>query len=235
MTLFKGVAVNIDLNTQTVAEIFADTADVFSEAVDTDALGVLLNYCLQISGLSSGKVVLDAFNNHRQLEVSENTPRHLVPSQLEYLKNRAKFTLNPEFSFVQDEDRALGHYVFPLRVRGTSLGVVQLISVNETPLNENARAVVQSVVDIAATMIDQTHKMKQAHLLASQLQGALDSRVVIEQAKGLIAERNGTDFSQAFHELRTMARKEQRPVHAVAADVVALHHGTASIKHSARK
>lgn len=233
--LFKGVAVNIDLNTQTVAEIFADTADVFSDAVDVDALRVLLNYCFQLSGLQRGKVVLDAFNNHPQLEVKEKALSHLTPSQSEYLVDRSRFTLNTEFTFTQDKDRTIGHYVFPLRVRGASLGVVQLFSVNQTPLNGHALGVLQSVVDIAATTIDQTHKMKQAHLLASQLQGALDSRVVIEQAKGVIAERQGTDFSQAFHELRSMARKEQRPIHAVAADVVALHHCTTALNHTPQK
>ncbi|MTA93880.1 MAG: ANTAR domain-containing protein, partial [Actinobacteria bacterium] len=69
-----------------------------------------------------------------------------------------------------------------------------------------------------------THRINQAYLLVSQLQNALDSRVLIEQAKGVIAERNKVDFSSAFHEIRTLARQEQRPVRAVAAEIVAHHH-----------
>jgi AmiR/NasT family two-component response regulator len=79
----------------------------------------------------------------------------------------------------------------------------------------------QSIADIAAMTIDQTHRIQQAHSLVSQLQGALDSRVVIEQAKGILAERNQTDFPSAFQEIRSIARREQRPVRTVAADIVA--------------
>jgi AmiR/NasT family two-component response regulator len=79
----------------------------------------------------------------------------------------------------------------------------------------------QSIADIAAMTIDQTHRIQQAHSLVSQLQGALDSRVVIEQAKGILAERHQTDFPSAFQEIRSIARREQRPVRTVAADIVA--------------
>lgn len=69
--------------------------------------------------------------------------------------------------------------------------------------------------------LDQTHRIQQAHSLVTQLQEALDSRVVIEQAKGILAERHCTDFPSAFHKIRSIARREQRPLRTVAADIVA--------------
>jgi AmiR/NasT family two-component response regulator len=111
-----------------------------------------------------------------------------------------------------------------MRVRGVCLGVISLYSSNQSPLSEHSIIVLQSIADIAATTIDQTHRINQAYLLVSQLQNALDSRVLIEQAKGVIAERHKVDFSKAFHEIRTLARQEQRPVRAVAAEIVANHH-----------
>ena len=54
----------------------------------------------------------------------------------------------------------------------------------------------------------------------AQLQEALDSRVVIEQAKGTLAERRGWDLDEAFHRLRTHARSTQQRLHAVAEAVV---------------
>ena len=60
----------------------------------------------------------------------------------------------------------------------------------------------------------------QTRTLVSQLQGALDSRVVLEQAKGILAERLKVDFPTAFQELRNTARREQRPIHHVAAEIV---------------
>jgi GAF domain-containing protein len=63
--------------------------------------------------------------------------------------------------------------------------------------------------------------------VASQLQRALDSRVLIEQAKGMLAERHGVSLDAGFDAMRQYARNERRPLRDVAADVV---NGTASIE-----
>jgi AmiR/NasT family two-component response regulator len=55
---------------------------------------------------------------------------------------------------------------------------------------------------------------------AEELQAALDSRIVIEQAKGMIAYMLGVDIGQAFEILRRSARSSRRNIHAVAADVI---------------
>ena len=80
---------------------------------------------------------------------------------------------------------------------------------------------VEHVCDVAATTISLTYQIKQSRLLISQLQTALESRVVLEQAKGILAERMKIDFPSAFQEIRNHARQEQRPVHHVAADIIA--------------
>jgi hypothetical protein len=56
---------------------------------------------------------------------------------------------------------------------------------------------------------------------AAQLQRALDTRVVIEQAKGVLAERLGCDVNAAFEVLRHAARNTRTSVHELAAQVVA--------------
>ena len=137
------------------------------------------------------------------------------------LAQRALSTLQSEFSVIGNGRELVCEYAFPLRVRGVPLGVIHLTSIGQIALGEHSIAVLQSIADIAATSIDQTHRIQQAHTLVTQLQGALDSRVVIEQAKGILAERNRTDFPSAFHEIRCIARREQRPVRTVAADIVA--------------
>ena len=81
----------------------------------------------------------------------------------------------------------------------------------------------QGVADIAAIAITQSHRVKQVQILASQLQGELESRVMIEQEKGLIAEGEKVDFIDAFQHIRSQARREQRPVRSVAADIVSNH------------
>lgn len=82
-------------------------------------------------------------------------------------------------------------------------------------------AILEHICDIASITISQTIQILQSTSLATQLQKALESRVVLEQAKGVLAERMKIDFVSAFQEIRNSARREQRPVHHVAADIIA--------------
>ena len=61
--------------------------------------------------------------------------------------------------------------------------------------------------------------VRRQEMLAEQLQTALNSRVVIEQAKGVIAERSSVDMATAFELLRTAARGQRRPLSELAAEV----------------
>lgn len=61
-----------------------------------------------------------------------------------------------------------------------------------------------------------------------QLQEALDSRVVIEQAKGIIAVQQGLPVSAAFDRLRAEARRRRLSIHLVAAEVVQAHDGSSA-------
>lgn len=210
---------NLNHDTREIAEMFADMTDIFCESVDSDGLHMLLSYCLDTSGLQSGEIVMLPSGND-----AGQTVRSSFSTQfgevLPYLAQRALSTLQSEFSVVGNGNDLVCEYAFPLRVRGSALGVIHLSSVGQIALGEHSLAVLQSIADIAATTIDQTHRIHQAHSLVSQLQGALDSRVIIEQAKGILAERNRIDFPSAFHEIRTIARREQRPIRTVAADIV---------------
>jgi hypothetical protein len=215
---------NLDNNTRAIAEMFTDMADMFSETVDNDSIHMLLMYSLDASGLEHGKIVVDESGNEDSLCTSISAPTDRIAETSDYLAQRARATLHTEFSVTGEPGRLQCEYAFPMRVRGICLGVISLYSTDQTPLSEHSIVVLQSIADIAATTIDQTHRINQAYLLVSQLQHALDSRVLIEQAKGVIAERNKIDFTKAFHEIRTLARQEQRPVRAVAAEIVANHH-----------
>ena len=63
-------------------------------------------------------------------------------------------------------------------------------------------------------------QLEQAERTREQLQEALDSRIIIEQAKGMIANANGIAIDDAFDLLRRYARSQRKPLRAVAADVV---------------
>jgi len=63
-------------------------------------------------------------------------------------------------------------------------------------------------------------KLDKAMTTAAQLQHALESRVVIEQAKGILAERHNVELPEAFERMRALSRRSRRSVRAIATDVV---------------
>jgi AmiR/NasT family two-component response regulator len=70
--------------------------------------------------------------------------------------------------------------------------------------------VVQSLADVATIAILQQRGIARAEALTEQLQGALNSRIVIEQAKGAVAQRDGITVDEAFAQMRRQARSEGR-------------------------
>jgi len=94
----------------------------------------------------------------------------------------------------------------PLRLRDVTLGALNLLSATRSPIEEADLIVARAFADLAALSIIQHRTSIEAHRLNEQLSAALTSRIVIEQAKGVIAERAGIDLAEAFTRLRTHAR-----------------------------
>ena len=94
----------------------------------------------------------------------------------------------------------------PLRLRDATLGALNLLSVRQTPMVEADIIVARAFADLASVSIVQHRTATEAQRLNEQLSAALTSRVVIEQAKGVIAERAGIDLAEAFSRLRRHAR-----------------------------
>lgn len=140
--------------------------------------------------------------------------RSIVPSAA---MARALASMRPEVD--PFDERGVAHS-FPLRVRGRTIGAIELVDRSGSVLHETTRGVVQSLADIAAVAIDRVRVLEQTSRLVSQLQNALESRVVLEQAKGVLAERLGTDCPAAFREIRNTARREQKPIVEIAATIL---------------
>ena len=78
----------------------------------------------------------------------------------------------------------------------------------------------RALADVATVGLLQERSIRARDLLAEQLQGALNSRILIEQAKGALAERTGVGVDEAFTLIRTHARRHGIPLPTVAAEVV---------------
>lgn len=112
-------------------------------------------------------------------------------------------------------------HAIPLRLRDSTLGSLNLLRDEPGALNEADAAAAQALADIATISILQQRLVEESELAQAQLQRALDSRVVIEQAKGYLAQRLNIDMDDAFARIRSHARSTQTRIGVVAAEVVA--------------
>ena len=94
----------------------------------------------------------------------------------------------------------------PMRLRGEVIGALNLFRDDEGGLEEADVIAARAFADVATIAILQHRASLEAQMVNEQLQHALTSRIVIEQAKGVLAERAGVDMEQSFSRLRSHAR-----------------------------
>ena len=112
-------------------------------------------------------------------------------------------------------------HAIPLRLRDSTLGSLNLLRDEPGGLNAADAAAAQALADIATISILQQRLVEESELAQAQLQRALESRVVIEQAKGYLSQRQNIDMDEAFARIRNHARSTQARIGVVAADVIA--------------
>jgi GAF domain-containing protein len=111
-------------------------------------------------------------------------------------------------------------YAFPLRLRGSVIGALNLFRSDAGPAASPDVDVAQAFADMATIGILQERGMREARELAAHLQTALNSRIVIEQSKGVIAERLNCTMDEAYQAMRWFARDRNIRLRGLAASVV---------------
>lgn len=111
----------------------------------------------------------------------------------------------------------------PMWVHGTRIGVLNLFDHEPRTFDAKDLALAEGLADIASIGILSAQRVREEHVVAEQLQRALTSRVVIEQAKGRLAERLGVHVDDAFAAMRHHARSNRRHLSDVAQDIVSGH------------
>jgi GAF domain-containing protein len=94
----------------------------------------------------------------------------------------------------------------PMRLRDQVIGVLSLVDRSNLGLDDADLGVAQALADVATISVLQYRALQDARTLSAQLSRALTSRVVIEQAKGVLSERWSTTMDDAFDRLRRYAR-----------------------------
>ncbi|MEV6970353.1 GAF and ANTAR domain-containing protein [Hamadaea sp. NPDC051192] len=98
-------------------------------------------------------------------------------------------------------------HAFPLRLRAERIGAMNVFSSDVGGrLADSDVEIVQALADVAAIGLLQERAIRRGELLTEQLQGALNSRIVIEQAKGVIAQARGVSVDEAFALIRSFSR-----------------------------
>ena len=109
----------------------------------------------------------------------------------------------------------------PMRLRNEVIGALNVFRVSPGALSDDDMKLGRALADVATVGILQQRILSARDLLAEQLQGALNSRVVIEQAKGVLAGTSGLSVDQAFVLMRTHARSSGAHLRDVANDIIA--------------
>jgi len=108
----------------------------------------------------------------------------------------------------------------PLPYNQDAVGVVAVLSEKRRPWSAEEELAVLAFTDLAALLIASMTQGQQQSELAAQLQGALQTRAVIEQAKGVLIGQRGLSAQAAYEQLRAQARAERRKLAAVSAELV---------------
>jgi len=111
-------------------------------------------------------------------------------------------------------------HALPMHVRGTTVGALNLFRIAQGTLGADDVLVAQALADVATIAIIQHEAAVDAAVLNVQLGEALNSRIIIEQAKGRISEASGRDVDESFQRLRNHARNHNLRLTELARDVV---------------
>ncbi len=223
---------------QRVADAFVAVADTLTADFDIiDLLHTLVSVSVDLLDVDAGGLVLADEHGDLQLVASTSEQAELVEVMqvgagagpcVDCFRTGVPVTVDDiELSgstWPTFQAAALGqgfHAVFatPMRLRGHVLGAMNLFSVRPGAPSTHDAVIAQGLADIATIGILHERSIRETHVLNDQLQRALESRVLIEQAKGVLAAVAGLDMDAAFTVLRTYARDHRMALRDVAAQV----------------
>jgi GAF domain-containing protein len=205
-----------------VTDLLHDLVGHCVELIDSDAVGMLLadqRGGLQVVASSTEQTrLLELFqlqnNEGPCLDCYQIGEAVLVPDLLIAAERW------PQFAFVATEEGFRSVYALPLRLRNETIGAINLFSFRSGALSDEDLRLGRALADIATIGILQERAIRRTETLSEQLQGALNSRVIIEQAKGVLSERGGLDMDMAFGQLRRYARDNNKHLREVARGIV---------------
>jgi transcriptional regulator with GAF, ATPase, and Fis domain len=222
------------LTAVTFVEIFDALVDDFDVV---DLLTNLTDRCVQILEVSAAGILLVADSGDLRVMAASDERAQLL--ELIQIQNDQGPCLDcfttgsvvqcadlrtsppwPQFAARSVQAGMFGVCAIPLRLKERVLGCLNLFLSEPGLLSEADVELARSLAHVASIAIVQDQFTRLAALWEGQLKHALNSRVAIEQAKGMIAERSNVDMEVAFARLRAFSRNNNRAISEVAASLV---------------
>ncbi|NQX11776.1 GAF and ANTAR domain-containing protein [Microbacteriaceae bacterium VKM Ac-2855] len=224
---------------QQLVETFVTLADSLVDDYDVvDLLQGLVERCVTIFGVRAAGIVLADADGQLEVIASSNEDARLIElMQLSAGSGPCIESFSTgEVVVVPDAASVVGSwsdyselssrlglttaYCVPMRLRSRIIGSLNLFGAESDAIHEDDAAAARALADVATIGILHQRAIAESDLIRLQLQRALDSRIVIEQAKGVIAFTHRVDVEQAFAILRGHARSTSTPLTTVAEQVV---------------
>jgi GAF domain-containing protein len=133
---------------------------------------------------------------------------------------REESTRWPEFSASATRLAMAGVAAIPMRLADQIIGALNLYSPEPRQWSDEDIAVARVLADVATSYVVNASKLRQQEQLSEQLQAALESRIVIEQAKGITSQQNSVTLEQAYQRMRSHARNNHASLRVVAEAIV---------------
>lgn len=127
----------------------------------------------------------------------------------------------PRFTVAARDQGFAAVHAVPMRLREQVIGALNLFRTSTGAIPPDAIALAQSFANVATISLLQVRALRQSEMVAEQLQNALNSRIMIEQAKGILTERLHIGVADAFSLMRTYARNTNQFLSDVAQQVIA--------------
>ena len=225
---------------RSVSLAFVALADTLVDDYDViDLLDRLVGFCVQLLPVEAAGIVLGDARQELQAVAASSEAAQLM--ELLQLQNDEGPCLDcfqsaapvsvvdlteavdrwPGFvAAVQRRGRFRSVHALPMRLRRRAIGALNLFRGEPGPMSDTDLALGQALADVATIGILQERAIHRGEVLNEQLQVALTSRVVIEQAKGVVAQHSGLGLDRAFARLRSYARNNNLKLSDVARDIV---------------
>lgn len=221
-----------------LADVFVEMADTLVDDFDViEFLHVMTERCVQLLGVSAAGLLLTDGRDALQVVAASSERTRLLelfqlqtdqgpcvecfhtgqPVSVADLPSAGRW---PRFTAAAAEVGFAAVHAVPMRLRNQVIGALNFFDTNPGALGAGKLRIGQALADVATIGLLQQRAIHRRDVLTEQLQTALNSRVLIEQAKGVLAERLHVDVADAFTLLRNGARSHNRRLSELAQAII---------------